>query len=83
MLASFAFEPIVCAGFRIDGGAKAQTEMQQIDPALSPLIEEVRRLEGETVSSAPMLFKLVEVCGFGILGASALGLASGLAALAS
>jgi hypothetical protein len=82
MLASLAFEPIAVAGLRVIDVADTGEVVPPIDPAQSALVEEIRRMEGAPVAD-PLLFRCVEVCGFAILGAGAMSLVSGLAALVS
>ena len=78
MLAALAFEPLVCAGFRVERPEQTSAAVREPDPEMAALIREIRRVEGETVIHPPQLFRLVEVCGFAIIGACATGLASGL-----
>jgi hypothetical protein len=82
MLASLAFEPIILAGPRAVVVADTGQVDQPIDPAQSTLVEEIRRLEGAPIAD-PLLFRCVEVCGFAMIGAGAMSLVSGLAALVS
>ena len=81
MMAAFAFEPIVCASLQVGRPQAAILAVWQSDPALTALVREIRRIEGEPVAEPPMLFRLVEIVGFGIIGICVAGLVSGFAAL--
>ena len=50
MLAALAFEPLVCAGFRVERPEQSSAAVREPDPEMAALIREIRRVEGETAS---------------------------------
>ena len=78
MLAALAFEPLVCTGFQIERPEETSAVVRELNPELAALVRDART--GVLVWSIhpPPLFRLVEVCGFAIIGACATGFASGL-----
>jgi hypothetical protein len=81
MMAALAFEPIMFAALQGESRTVAQPAAPRQDPAVSALVEEVRRLEGAALDHPPLLFRCVEVCGLAMIGGGAGWLVSGLAVL--
>jgi hypothetical protein len=82
MLAAIAFEPVVLGAAQVGRLPSTPTTVgSYIDPTLAALVREITAVEGEVLASPPLLLRLVEFCGFGIIAVGVAGLASGLAAL--
>lgn len=79
MLAAIAMEPMEFVFPRKPDAAATLNAVSTVDSERRALIEEIEGIEGATLGEAPMLFRLVLLCGGGICagasGAMALGLA--------
>ena len=81
-LAAIAIEPVVLGAAQVGRLTSTPTTVgSYIDPTLAALVREITAVEGEVLASPPLLLRLVEFCGFGIIAVGVAGLASGLAAL--
>ena len=78
MIATLAFEPIFLDLARGKRPQRLCVETHKLDPDLAALVREIKAVEGEAVAE-PLLFRLVEMVGYGIIAACVAGLASGVA----
>ena len=74
MLATIALEPIHFAPAMRVRAPMAESVPVAVDAERQALIDEIRSVEGAPVETAPLLFRLVMVCG----GAICLGAGGGL-----
>jgi hypothetical protein len=81
MMAAIALRPVVGAAFHLEAREPTCPVVHRRDPALAALVQEIKAVEGDTIAEPPLAFRLVEICGLGMIAASLAGIASCIANL--
>jgi hypothetical protein len=81
MLASVAMEPMEFAFPRRPVAPAMPTASELVDPERQALIAEIESVEGAALGRAPLLFRLVLLCGGAICAGAGGGLVLGVADL--